>query len=228
MKKMTLVDMVQENIKQMIDSNQYDENGFLPCEGELADKFSVSRATVREAVRSMSARGYIKVIHGKGIMVSDDSVKVVTQSIGDMISKETKVLDDLLEMRIIVEPSGARMAAQRRTDEDLKILENLIEIMEQATAMEEEYYKADLNFHVELARISGNRILQSFITAYTSILRDLIIESSNDVVPIEQRFHFHRNIYEAIRKQAGEGAETAMRKHLQATSDNRAEKYNTY
>ena len=100
---MKLVDEAQSKIEEMILNKEFDENGFLPSEGELCVKLGMSRSTVREAVRSMEVRGFLKRVHGKGLMVVDNSIKVVSRSIRDMMFLGDFSVDELLEVRRIIE-----------------------------------------------------------------------------------------------------------------------------
>lgn len=225
MAKVKLVDIAQENIREMIENKEYDDCGFLPSEGEMTIKFDMSRATIREAVRSMEVRGFVQRIHGKGVKVLDNSVEVVTRSLTDMMTKETEILDDLLDIRVILEPDCAALAAFKRTDADVKILENYVDIMEKSKEMDDAYYEADLSFHTALAKASGNKVLYSFISAYTSVLQELIIETSHFERPLEQIFHYHRNILNAVKEKDESMAMRAMQIHIEATYRNRDSKY---
>lgn len=225
MKKVKLVDVAQDAIRQMILNGEYDENGYLPSEGELTVKLEMSRATVREAVRSMEVRGFLKRIHGKGLQVRDNSLNVMSRSLSDMLIKGENVLEDLLEIRSILEPKAASLAAERHKPEDLVVLEKHVAFMESAKTMDGAYYEADLAFHTDLAKISGNRLIESFIYAYSAVLKDLIIESSHADEPLEQRFHYHRNVLAAVKSKDAEAADCAMKEHVNATYQNRDNSY---
>lgn len=222
MKKMKLSDIVAEKIKEMIDHQEYDSNGFLPSEGELAIKYGVSRVTVREAVGIMEARGFVKRIHGKGVQISDNTMQVLTRSIEDMICQEKDALDELLEVRVMVESKGAEIAAERRKEADLKKLRKHVEVMERSEIMDQKYYEADLSFHLDLAKATQNRIHYSFIEAYTTVLHELIIASSKSEHPIEKVHHYHRNVLEAVEQKDGARAFLEMQKHLEAGKRNRS------
>lgn len=177
MPKVKLVDVASEEILKMIENHEYDERGYLPSEGELTIRFDMSRATVREAVRSVEMRGFVQRIHGKGVKVLDNSLQVVTRSLTDMMTKDGDTLKELLEMRTMLEPEGAALAARNRTERDIEILEEHVKMMNKSEIMDSAYHEADLGFHIQLAKATGNKILASFIEAYTGVLRELIIES---------------------------------------------------
>ncbi|OON93042.1 MAG: hypothetical protein ATN31_07170 [Candidatus Epulonipiscioides saccharophilum] len=221
MKKIKSVDIAEEHIKNLIVKGIYKENDFLPSEGQLAQDLQFSRSTIREAVRSLEMRGFLDRIHGKGIKIVDNSVSVISQSIEDMLTQQGNLLDDLFEMRMLLEPYSAERAATLRSDNDLKILSNYLNIMESSTSMDDSYYTADLNFHIQLAKISGNNILSGFVQAYSNVLQDLIILHSQDSSPIEQRFHYHRKVFEALKAQNPKNAKDSMVEHLIAAQNNK-------
>ncbi len=217
---MNLVDEAQRKIKEMILNKEFDEKGYLPSEGELCEKFGISRSTVREAVRSMEVRGFLKRVHGKGIMVVDNSIKVMSRSIRDMMSLGDFSIDELLEVRKIIEIQTASLAAKRATQNDIGALRNALENMEHATVMDDNYHNSDLEFHMLLVQAANNRLLSAIVSAYTPLLKKLIVESSQTDYVIEQKHHYHRNVYECIIKGDEEGASVCMRIHLNATFEN--------
>lgn len=221
MARINLVDMVQESIREMIANKAYDENGFLPSEGDMAKQLDVSRATIREAVRSMEMRGFVKRLHGRGVQVLDDSVGVITRSLEDMMGKNAHIQDDLMEVRLMLEPNGAALAAKRRSDADIALLEKNIAIMEQSATMDEAYHIADLAFHLDLAKATGNQIYISYMTANISVLQEIIITSTKSDCSFEQQHHYHRNILEAVKTGDEKSAYAEMLVHLQATQRNR-------
>lgn len=220
MTKHNLVDIATDSIITMIQNKEYDEAKYLPSEGDLAVKLEVSRSTIREAVRTLEVRGFVVRRHGKGVQVADNSIEVMTRSLNDMFLKNDKILKDLLEIRVVLEPACAGIAANTATKDDLKELTRLIEVMESDDIDDDAYYDADLQFHIVVVKASGNQIYQSIITAYTPILRELIIASSPANCRLEKKFHYHRNVLEAIKDRDSELAIKQMLVHLEATNEN--------
>ncbi len=222
---MNLVEKTQQQIVDMIKGHEYDENNYLPSEGELTKRFGVSRVTVREAVKSLEIRGFLKRIHGKGLYVLDDSVNAVSRSISDMIIQRDCSMDNILEVRRVVEESCAKLATMRADTEDLKALEACLKVMESSEQMDERYYASDLSFHLQLVKATKNNLLIAIVTSYMPMLKQSIIDASQTDYVIEQRYHYHRNIYESICRKDAEQAVAYMRVHLAATEDN-VESYN--
>ncbi len=218
---MTRVDQAVKEIKEMILNHQYDEAGYLLSEGELSEKLEVSRATIREAIRTLEVRGFVKRMHGKGIKVSDNGVHVMTRSMRDMFDRTELSLDEVLEVRWIIETKAAEMAAIHIEDDELAELEELVIRMEDATELNEEYLKCDSTFHKKLAECSRNKMLSAIVNAYSAMLDDLIKASSNTKVNLENVYHYHRNIYEAVKAHDVEVARKTISEHLIAGNENK-------
>jgi GntR family transcriptional repressor for pyruvate dehydrogenase complex len=216
----TLVDSTQEKIKQLILAKKYDDNGFLPSEGELCKMLEVSRATMREAVRAMEVRGFVKRIQGKGIQIVNESVKVLTQSMMDMFSVDEISNEELLEVRRIVEVPAASLAAERAKADDIASLQQCVKYMEGCSFIDDEYQNADFNFHVNLVLSTGNKLLVSLSTAYNECTRQLIKSSLKYGADLECDHHYHRRILEAIVARDAKLAGELMAVHLQATEKN--------
>lgn len=217
---MNLVDEAQRKIETMILNKEFDEKGYLPSEGELCKKFGISRPTAREAVRSMEVRGLVKRIHGKGIMVVDNSINVMSRSIRDMMSFSDFSINELLEVRKIIEIQTASLAAERATAQDIDALEKTLLVMENATVMDDSYHASDFNFHMILVQSAKNQLLSAIVSAYTPLLKKLIVASSQTDYIIEQKYHYHRQIFDCIIKRDSQTASDSMRTHLNATFEN--------
>lgn len=218
--RQTLVEKTQAWITDLIQRKEYDQNNYLPSEGELGEMFGVSRATVREAVRSMEMRGLLRRRHGKGVQVIDDQAQVVRRFLTDMMSMRNSDMLELIEMRAIIEVEAARLAAKRAKKGELTRLEKCLEAMETAARMDDRYYDSDLEFHVEVVRAAKNNLLYTFVDAYTPLMRANVVEASQFDYCIEQRFHFHRNVFDAMVAGDADGAADAMRVHMSNNREN--------
>jgi len=198
----------------------YDDHGFLPSEGELCRMLDVSRATMRESVRAMEVRGFVKRIQGKGIRIVNESVKVLTQSMMDMVSVDEISNDDLLEVRRIVEVPAASIAAKRAKADDIARLQKYVRIMEDSSVIDDDYQHADFNFHVHLVKATGNKLLISLSAAYNAFTKQIIKSSLDSGSDLEKDVHYHRGILEAIVSRDSKLAGELMEVHLKATERN--------
>ncbi len=218
---MTRVDETVFAIKDMIQNKHYDANGFLPSEGELSEKLGVSRITVREAVRALEVRGFLSRLHGKGIKVCENSNGVMVQTITDMFEKKDLSIEEVLEVRKIIEPQAAELAALRITSQELKELSALVKNMENATVINDEYLKSDLKFHQKLAYSAKNNMLSAIVCAYSGLLLKSIESTSKTKINLENTYHYHRDIYNAVKKANPQKAKKCMEKHLEASYKNK-------
>lgn len=216
---MKLVEKVQEEIKRMILDHKYNEAGYLPSEGELCELCEVSRATVREAVRAMEVRGFVRRVHGKGILVLDTSTQVLTRSISDMIEKKDISMEDVLEVRRILETQASVLAAERITPEMTQKLWDCVRTMEQYRLEEKEYSDAEVRFHELLMEATGNVLLRSISQAYMPLVGQIIHTSLGNTVRSEREHHYHRLIVQALEGHDKEAALKAMKEHLNSSED---------
>jgi DNA-binding FadR family transcriptional regulator len=196
----------------------------LPPEGQLAIEFGVSRLTMREAVRLLQAQGVIVQVPGSRHRIAPvaawtgmDAVVRHARSAGQ---RQRSSLE-LLEVRMMIETGAARLAAERRTDEDLEVLEDALQRMavhDEASDVEA-FVGADLEFHDAIIRAADNRILVAAILPLTTMMEETRGETS--AVP-EIRQHAlteHRRVLDAIRSGVGADARDAMAHHMRQTRD---------
>ena len=225
--RMNLVENATQQIKEMIVAKQYDDSGYLPCEGDLCKLLGVSRTTVREAIRSLEVRGLVKRIHGKGIMVVDNSVNVLTQTLVDVMSIGSGTISDLIEVRNIIETASARLASRRANMEDLKRMQRAVAYMEKSEVMDERYFEADLDFHLAMVHAAKNPLLNAIVEAYIPLLKDTIKAASQGVECIERKYHYHADILRAIAARDESQAENFIGVHLIATVKNVSQTWNS-
>ena len=200
---------VVEKIKQIIDSGEYPVTSRLPAERQLAERFGVSRPTIREAVIALEAKGYVTVKVGSGVYVSERTK--VAEGLSSIVSPF-----ELVEARVLIEGEAAALAAGMITNEQLDTLKVAIEEM----AQDEEAVTtaADRRFHSVISSATNN-------PAFSSIIRQLWdaqeglehIRHAHKAVCMqdnEQRLREHIDIYEALEKRDSQAARTAMRNHF--------------
>jgi DNA-binding FadR family transcriptional regulator len=181
----------------------------LPSEPELGAQLGVSRSTVREAVRELIALGVLEIQHGRGTFVRSLRPDLLLRgdSFLDNLDGNDRVREELLEVRRIVEPEAAALAAERASDEDIERLrydvERLAEAIGQGMAPPE-----NLGFHLDLVRATHNAALWRVSGAIISFYQ------WDGQLPTEQDAIDHRAIYEAVRDRDQHRARQAMVEHL--------------
>jgi len=196
----------------------------LPPEGQLAVEFGVSRLTMREAVRLLQAQGVIVQVPGSRHRIAPvaewtgmDAVVRHARSAGQR--RQSSV--ELLEVRMMIETGAAQLAAERRTDDDLAMLEDSLARM---TAHHEAgdvdaFVAADLEFHDAIMRAADNRILIAAMLPLTTMLEETRGETSAIAAIREHAIVEHRNVLDAIRAGRADAARDAMAHHMRQTHD---------
>ncbi|MEJ2642554.1 MAG: FCD domain-containing protein [Desulfosarcinaceae bacterium] len=148
-----------EAVIKQIKAGELAPGDCLPSQRELARQFQVGLGTVREAIKTLDAMGYLEVIRGKGTFVAATALE--TANVTSKIDKtlEAVSLADLIKAREIVECGAARLAAELRDADSLARLQAITAQMETSPHDTDLYYQLDFDFHLEVAKASGNQAL---------------------------------------------------------------------
>lgn len=208
----SLPERTADVICDMLYRENYRVGAKLPNEMELARLLEVSRNTVRQAIKLLAEKNILEVQRGSGTFVSaklgmsDDPLGL------SMICDKNKLVQDLLDVRMLIEPRMAALAAENRTAAELKQLSGICDNLEQVYARGENYYELDMEFHIFIAGCSRNLVIHSLFPAIcqTILLQEAV--TSNRMG--EQTVRAHRQIYEAIAGGHPSKAHDAMAAHL--------------
>ena len=186
----------------------------LPAERVLAERFKVSRSSVREAIRTLEFQGLAVSKHGSGTFINTQSLDAVTtlmtSSLGD------GELYDIFEVRHLLEPQLAALAAERATDEDVERLSSILveqqrQIMEGETGVD-----ADTEFHFALATATHNLALVKVVSAVEDVLRQSRDQTLQQPGRSQRSLESHRQILIMVQTGDHLGARSAMEHHLTA------------
>jgi len=199
---------VREQLIALISSGALKVDSRLPSENELARTFGVSRPVVREALVSLRALGLTKSHNGKGTYVASNRV-TAPMLLGRYSPKH------LNEVRRFLEVPSARLAAQRRTSEDLGRLAEILAAIEDCEDPGKRN-KLDASFHLAIARATGNPLFVKLIEDLRAILEEHSLAASR--VPNRRGGAIveHRAVYDAVVRRDGDAAADAMAGHLNA------------
>jgi GntR family transcriptional repressor for pyruvate dehydrogenase complex len=188
----------------------------LPAERELAQQLGVSRTAVREAVKTLREKGLVEAYSGRGTFITDGTSQAARQSFDLMIKLgQQEGSPQLAELRLILEPGIAALAAARAKEEDIATMREAVEVMERAQKDPEAYIEADLDFHLALAEAAANPLILSLIDSIVGLLREQRIKIFNvEGGPQRGQVH-HKRILEAMERRDSEMARSAMRSHLE-------------
>ncbi len=207
---------VVDGIGSAIVSGKYPEGSILPRDEELAGQFGVSRTVLREAMKTLSAKGMIVARTRVGTRVCDRlrwnlfDAEVLIWHLNAY--PDIGFLDQLFEMRLTMEPAAAGMAATRATEDEIAALYTHVAAMRTASS-DKAFAMADLVLHRAITRASGNAFMHSVVTLIEAALLTTFRLSSPASEPIIQQdvSEAHLRIVEAIARRDVPGAEQAMR-----------------
>lgn len=214
----TLSERVTAQIETLIVQSQLHPGDRLPPERELAEQFGVSRTVIREAIRTLSAKGLLEVQSGGGTIVCSPSVETVAQSMNLYLRGGQPQLDygKIHEVRYLLEVEIAGLAAERRSTEDLARMEA---ILREATAKgadnRETFARTDVAFHAALAQATHNQLFGLILDSLADIMFEVRLSGFDVPGTVDSSLTYHRAIFEQVKAGNPEGARQAMREHMQ-------------
>jgi GntR family transcriptional repressor for pyruvate dehydrogenase complex len=202
-------------IKELINYKNLEPGDKLPSERMLSEKFEVSRSNVRDAIQKLEFYGLLKSIPQSGTFVANIGVVAMNGMIEDILRLESPDFKSLVETRILLELKTVRLAALRRTDEDLKNIKNTLDAYKEKVLSGEDAVQEDLLFHLAIAKASGNSTLNTFMLTITpQIIMNFekyhVCDKRLSVIGIQE----HTEIYEAIKEQDPVLAKQKMKDHF--------------
>jgi len=211
--RIKLYEDVANHITERIRTEQWRAGQRLPPETELAKEFDVSRSTVREAVRSLQLAGLLRSRAGSGTFVAENAPMILQTRELASIMGDREHLRDLVQTRYILEPQMAALAAKEATHDEKLHLRFLVDRM----AEKKDRFSlmaAGHAFHMELARMSHNVVLEGFYQSAASQLRSMrVLESLTEEV-YRDGIEEHRGIAEAVAAGDTALAKKRMKDHL--------------
>jgi GntR family transcriptional repressor for pyruvate dehydrogenase complex len=216
-----LYEQIVQQVEASILNGQLKPGDQLPAERDLAQSFGVSRTAVREAVRTLREKGLVEPFSGRGTFVTNGTSQAIRQSLDLMIRiNQQEGSAHLAELRLVLEPEIAGLAASRIEGQLLATMRDTVAIMERNLHDREAYIEADLDFHLALAEAAGNPLILSLLDSIVGLVREQrsrIFEVEGG--PERGQYH-HKRILAAVEKRNSETARDAMREHLrQVLSD---------
>src|ERR1700734_4561323 len=210
-----LYEQIVQQIEESIVKGDLKAGDQLPAERELAQRFGVSRTAVREAVKALREKGLVEAYSGRGTFITDGTSQAVRQSF-DVMGKigQPEGSTDLAEVRSILEPEIAALAAERAEESDRATLREAVAVMDRSLKDADAYIEADLDFHLALAEAAANPLILSLIDSIVGLLREQRMKIFNvEGGPQRGQIH-HKRILEAVERHDPEMAQSAMRSHL--------------
>lgn len=216
----TPVDKIIRQIRNLISTGQLSPGDKLPPERKLAERLGVGRTNVRDAIRKLEFYGILKTLPQSGTVVEGMGIAALEGLISDVLKIENSDFASLVETRVLLEAQAARLAAQRRTNEDIEGIQKALLAYEEKVKAGVQAVEEDLLFHLKIAEASKNSVLKSLMLIITPDIINSFIKL--DVCKDGQTFQAleeHKTIVKHIIAQDIEKAGAAMSIHLQDVSE---------
>ena len=213
-KSARIYEEIVRQVKQLIAEGKLKSGDRLPPERDLAEKFVVSRTSVREALRALESRGLIEIRAGDGAFVRDISVETLIEPLALVILPHREAVGELFEARRLLEPAIATLAARRATPEEIAEMERILEAQGKEVAEGRTGVAQDAAFHAAMASSAHNRAISRIVNA----LMDLLTQSREESLQTPGRparsHQDHLRILEAIRRRDEMAAHRTVLDHL--------------
>lgn len=202
-------------IRDLINYKNLEPNDKLPSERMLSEKFEVSRSSVRDAIQKLEFYGILKSIPQSGTFVANIGVVAMNGMIDDILRLESPDFKSLVETRILLELKTVRLAALRRTEEDLLNVKAAKDAYEAKALTGEDAVQEDLLFHLAIAKASGNSTMNTFMLTITPQIiinfgKYHVCDKNQTMIGVDE----HTEIYEAIKAQNPSLAKQKMKDHF--------------
>lgn len=208
-------EQIVTQIERRILTGELRHGDYLGSERELAEQFGASRTAVREALKTLAQQGLVDMRPGRGTMVIDGTSQAVRHSLRLMMhigSQHTP--EHLTEVREILEPEIAALAAERADDEHIAAMRAAVDTMERSLENADAFIAADNDFHRALARGSGNPLILALMDSIVDLLSDqrkMVFAAPGG--PQRGQQH-HKRVLDAIVARDRDVARVCMRAHM--------------
>lgn len=218
-KRSRIYEHIVEQIHALIREGRWAPGDQIPPERELAERFRVSRTSVREALRALEMQGVIDSRQGGGTFVRTADKETLVPPLAAAILRGQRELAEVLEVRELIEPGIARLAAVRANAEHVAELETLLDKQRKCIAEGRSFVEEDTAFHYTLARAADNHILLRL----HNVIIDLLRESRQSYLHVPDRpqmsLRGHEAILAAVHARDAEAAYAASLAHISEVRD---------
>ena len=214
-RKTRVFEDVARQIQRLIADGALTPGDRLPPERELAERFGVSRGSVRDAIRTLEIVGLLAARQGEGTVVADVSPEAMAAPLASVLVRKRELIADLLDVRKILEPALAARAARRATEEEIARLEDVLRRQRAKMLRGESTVEEDSEFHSVVAHAARNGVILKVLDVLMDLLRETRTRSLQVEGRLQKSFAGHRRVLEAIRRRDPDAAERAVRRHLE-------------
>ncbi|MDQ3654362.1 MAG: FadR family transcriptional regulator [Chloroflexota bacterium] len=217
LRRETLPEQLAEQLIQLVADRGLEPGDFLPSAATIADEFAVSRPVVREALRTLEARGLIRTENGRGAIVQPVNSEMLSHYFHRATSVDRRALVELLEVRKGLEVESARLAAIRSTEAELGEIAGVVHRMRKAVGRGRVYAELDANLHLRIAAATHNTTLLHLIESIRGPLKGSIeagLRSRENAVHLLRVQELHEDLLHALTRRDPEKAASVMTLHF--------------
>jgi len=209
-----LYQKVVKQVQDIISDGLLRPGDKLPPERELAEMLHVSRGSLREAILALESMGLVEPRHGEGTVIRDLSAAPLVNQLSAMLVQKRALVGELLEFRLMIEPTLAARAATNATKEEIAHLEEILKRQKIKVDQGELAVDEDSKFHYAIAQAARNSVVLKVLDVFMDFLRDSRELSLQVEGRPQKSLNSHRRILSAIARKDPAAAETAMRTHI--------------
>jgi GntR family transcriptional regulator, transcriptional repressor for pyruvate dehydrogenase complex len=210
--------VVARQLVQLLTDGSLAPGSRLPSERVLAEQLGVGRSAVREALAALEILGIVQIRPGSGTYLQGGTSDLLPTTLSWGLMLASNRTRELLEVRSSLERTAAVLAATNATDSELDRLEQYLERQHANLADPEAFIEADVRFHVQIARISGNEVLADLLASLRSMLRVWVDRGVRTLTATEAAYEEHAKVFAAMRARDSVAVEAAMRDHMETAS----------
>ncbi len=219
-KKTRIHEEVVSQVHELIKEGRFKAGDQLPSERELAETFKVSRTSVREALRALETQGLVISKTGMGNFVADLPIESLVAPLARMLIEENNALADVFELRKLIEPQIASLAAERATAEDVERMKLLLKKQREQVERGATGVDADTELHFAIGRATQNHAIEKLVSGLLDVLSHSREESLQTSGRRQASIDSHLAIVAAIEKHDQAKAREAMRYHIEQVEQN--------
>jgi DNA-binding FadR family transcriptional regulator len=209
-----LTDRVIQKIQDLIWRGDVLPGDYLPSQHDLAEQFGVGLSTIREGVKALSLLGLVDAHAGRGTRVLPNALKILNNSALMKANLGSVEAEQVMEARLVIEGALTRLAAERATQDNIGEIEAAIQEMQASIEDSPAFVRADIRFHLAVARASKNEILLQTYHLIRSLLEEVVRQADELPGGKERALVNHGQILEGIKTRQPEIAQSAAERQV--------------
>lgn len=217
-KSTRVYEQVVENIKGMIENGELKIGDKLPTERAMAEELNVSRASIREAIRSLEVIGLIESKQGAGNYIKKDFSEILLEPLSMMFMLQQGSAIDIYELREFLELSTIMVSAKRISKEELEKLKELIDKFK-SSEIEANNVMIDKEFHYTIVKAANNPLITNLLNVVSQLIDKFITDSRKTILESSENkdklLELHERIYLALEERDDYKAYTALKEHFE-------------